>query len=150
MKYEQREQRVISMALQLLSRKLRDKSASFTTSDHSINYLRLQLEHLEQEVFIVLFLDNQNRLIACETVFKGTINEISIYPREIVKLALKHNAAAVILAHNHPSGIAEPSMADRRITERIQETLFLIDVKTLDHIVCGHGEYVSFAEKGWI
>jgi DNA repair protein RadC len=97
-----------------------------------------------------LFLDNQHRLIACETVSIGTINQTSVYPREIVKTALGHNAAAVVVAHNHPSGVAEPSMADRAITKRLQDALSLVEVRTLDHIVLGHGESVSFAERGWL
>lgn len=146
----QREQRIVTMALQLLDKQLKAKPYSFTSSQQTQDYLRLQLEPTEKEVFLVLYLDNQHRLIARETVFLGTINEVSVYPREIVKLALHHNAAATILAHSHPSGMAEPSQADRAITQKLQEVLSLVDVKVLDHIVMGHGEQVSFAERGWL
>ncbi len=145
-----REQRIISMALQLLEKQIKVRPYSFTSSTQTREYLRLQLEQLEREVFMVLYLDNQHRLIARETVFLGTINEVSVYPREIVKLALHHNAAATILAHSHPSGMAEPSQADRTITQKLKEALSLVDVKVLDHIVMGHGEQVSFAERGWL
>ncbi|AHG20346.2 hypothetical protein Z042_12395 [Chania multitudinisentens RB-25] len=144
------EQRIIAMAIRLLEKKLKTKPFSFTTSENTKNYLRLQLERLEHEAFMVLFLDNQHRLIACETVSIGTINQTPVYPREIVKTALSHNAAAVVVAHNHPSGVAEPSAADRHITKHLQDALSLVEVRTLDHIVLGHGESVSFAERGWL
>lgn len=105
---------------------------------------------LEREEFIALFLDNQHQLLACETLFTGTINHTEVHPREIVKAALRHNAAAVILAHNHPSGMAEPSRADRLITSNLQNTLLLVDVRVLDHLIIGHREIVSFAERGWL
>ncbi|TQV82549.1 JAB domain-containing protein [Exilibacterium tricleocarpae] len=111
-------------------------------------YLRAHLRHQQQEVFAVLFLDSQNRPLAYEELFTGTIDGASIYPREVVKRALHRNAAALILAHNHPSGIAEPSQADIRITERLRQALGLIDVRVLDHMVVGDTEVVSFAERG--
>lgn len=111
-------------------------------------YLSAQLRHQPREVFAVLFLDNQNRLIIYEELFFGTIDGASVYPREVVKHALGHNAAAVILAHNHPSGVAEPSQADQRITQRLVAALELIDVRVLDHMVVGDAEVVSFAERG--
>jgi len=100
------------------------------------------------EVFAVLFLDNRHRVLAFEELFRGTIDGASVHPREVVRRALHYNAAALILAHNHPSGVSEPSSADRRITERLQAALALIDVRVLDHIVVGHGEFTSFAERG--
>lgn len=113
-------------------------------------YLTAQLRDLQQEVFSCLFLDNRHRVITFEELFHGTINSASVHPREVVKRALHHNAAALILAHNHPSGVAEPSEADRHLTQRLQEALALIDVRVLDHIVIGDGESVAFAERGWL
>lgn len=121
----------------------------FTQSQTTKEYLQFKLGGYEREVFAVLFLDNQHRLIKYEELFFGTINAANVYPREVVKLALHHNAAAVIFAHNHPSGLPEPSDADRRITQRLQETMALIDVRVLDHFVVG--EFcLSFAEKGYL
>jgi DNA repair protein RadC len=113
-------------------------------------YLSAQLRHQPREVFAVLFLDNQNRLITYEELFFGTIDGAAVYPREVVRRAMVHNAAALVLAHNHPSGIAEPSQADQRITQRLQAALELIDVRILDHMVVGDLEVVSFAERGLI
>ncbi|TVL35981.1 RadC family protein [Shewanella xiamenensis] len=114
------------------------------------DYLRLRMAAYEREVFALLLLDSQHRLIAYEELFFGTIDAASVYPREVVKLVLHRNAAAAIFAHNHPSGIPEPSEADRRITERLKTALATIDVPALDHLVIGHHEVVSFAERGWI
>ncbi|HHX8289301.1 TPA: RadC family protein [Vibrio diabolicus] len=125
------------------------RGETFTQSQTTKDYLQFKLGGYEREVFAVLFLDNQHRLIKYEEVFFGTINAANVYPREIVKLALHHNAAAVIFAHNHPSGLPEPSDADRHITQRLQETMALIDVRVLDHFVVG--EFcLSFAEKGYL
>ncbi|HLV48657.1 MAG TPA: DNA repair protein RadC [Aliidiomarina sp.] len=122
--------------------------AGFTSPQLVRDYLATQLRHQTREVFALLLLDNQHRLLHYEELFYGTINAAPVYPREIVKLVLDKNAAAIILAHNHPSGVAEPSQADRRVTERIQEALKTIDVAVLDHFVIGAGETVSFAERG--
>lgn len=119
-----------------------------TSPDLVRQYLSAQLRHQPHEVFAVLFLDSQNRLITYEELFFGTIDGASVYPREVVRRAMARNAAAVVLAHNHPSGIAEPSQADRRITQRLQAALELIDVRVLDHMVVGDPEVVSFAERG--
>lgn len=119
-----------------------------TSPDLVRSYLSAQLRHQPREVFAVLFLDNQNRLITYEELFFGTIDGASVYPREVVRRALAHNSAAVILAHNHPSGVAEPSQADCRITQRLQAALDLIDVRVIDHMVVGDGEVISFAERG--
>lgn len=119
-----------------------------TTPDLVRNYLSAQLRHQPREVFAVLFLDNQNRLITYEELFFGTIDGASVYPREVVRRALAHNCAAVILSHNHPSGVAEPSQADCRITQRLQAALDLIDVRVIDHMVVGDAEVISFAERG--
>ncbi|MEH6578744.1 MAG: DNA repair protein RadC [Amphritea sp.] len=111
-------------------------------------YLAMQLQDRSQEVFACLMLDNQHRVISFDELFYGTINSSSVHPREVVKQALQRNAAAVILAHNHPSGIAEPSHADCAITKRLQDALELVDIRLLDHMVVGDGEVVSMAERG--
>lgn len=113
-------------------------------------YLMARLRDLPHEVFACLFLDNRHRVIAYETLFTGTINGASVHPREVVRHVLSHNAAALILAHNHPSGVAEPSQADRQLTQRLSDAMALIDVRILDHFVIGDGEAVSFAERGWL
>lgn len=111
-------------------------------------YLSARLRHIHREVFLCLFLDNQHRVIACEELFQGTLDCASVYPREVVQAALRHHAAAVIFSHNHPSGVAEPSQADRQITHRLTEALSLVDIRVLDHMVVGDGQVVSFAERG--
>lgn len=113
-------------------------------------YLNAELRDLDHEAFAAIFLDSQHRVIAFEVLSRGTIDAASVYPREVVKRALAHRAAAVIFAHNHPSGIAEPSIADRRLTERLREALALLDIRVLDHMVVGEGAPVSFAQRGWI
>lgn len=113
-------------------------------------YLQGLLAQRDREVFIVMFLDNQNRVIYHKEMFTGTFNCVEVHPREIVREALKSNAASVILAHNHPSGVAEPSQADRSVTDQVLKACSVLDIKVLDHIVIGRGEYVSFAERGWI
>lgn len=112
-------------------------------------FLQAELRDRSQEVFAVLFLDNQHRVRAFERLFFGTIDQAAVHPREVVKAALRHHAAAVILAHNHPSGVAEPSAADRQLTDRLCAALALIDVRVLDHLVVGE-QTVSFAERGWL
>lgn len=113
------------------------------------DFITFKLGRYEREVFALLYLDNKHRLIEFEELFYGTIDAASVYPREVVKACLKHNAAAVILAHNHPSGDPTPSESDKRITHRLKDALALIDVRVLDHIVTGK-DCVSFAEKGWL
>ncbi|MEL4016524.1 DNA repair protein RadC [Dryocola clanedunensis] len=113
-------------------------------------FIQSQLTTEEREIFMVIFLDNQHRIIKCTPMFSGTLNHVEVHPREIVREAMKSNAAAVILAHNHPSGRAEPSKADRAITERIVSACLFMEIRVLDHLVIGRGEYVSFAERGWI
>jgi DNA repair protein RadC len=114
------------------------------------DFLSAKLRDLEHEVFCCLYLDKRHRLIEYEELFRGTIDGASVHPREIVKLALRRNSAAVIVAHNHPSGIAEPSQADELITQRVKEALGLVDIRLLDHIIVGDGVSVSFAERGLI
>jgi len=113
-------------------------------------YLIARLRDYPHEVFACLFLDNRHRIIAYEELFHGTINGASVHPREVVKRCLAHNAAALILAHNHPSGVAEPSQADIQLTQRLQKALALIDVRVLDHIVIGDGQTTAMAEHGLI
>ena len=113
-------------------------------------YLLAHLRDLPHEVFAALFLDNQHRVLCFVTLATGTLDGAAVYPREVVKAALKHGAAAVIFAHNHPSGIAEPSAADRSLTDRLKAALALVDIRVLDHFVVGEGPPVSFAERGWI
>ncbi|HBL6731592.1 MULTISPECIES: RadC family protein [Serratia] len=141
-------QRTIQRALALLEQHLRQPGTPLTSASATRDWLRLQLARLEREVFMTLYLDNQHRLLAHETLFGGSINSTEVHPREIVKAALKHNAAAVILAHCHPSGHAEPSDADRQITRRIQDSLALVDVRVLDHCIVGGMAVYSFAEHG--
>lgn len=110
--------------------------------------ISLHMRHLEHEVFACLFLDNRHRLIRYQALFSGTINSASVYPREVVKAALSANAAAVVLAHNHPSGVAEPSRADIEITAKLKQALALVEIRVLDHIIVGDGYQVSLAERG--
>lgn len=126
------------------------RSNYLNSPDITREYLSTWLAQSERERFALILLDNQNGVIHCEVLFEGTIDGAAVYPREIVKTALAHNAAAVVLAHNHPSGWPEPSMADRRITERIVKALETVDIRVLDHLVIGSSYTVSFAERGLI
>lgn len=127
-----------------------EQGDQFSSADDTKRYVSLKLRGFEHEVFAVLFLDNQHRLIGYEEMFHGTINEASVYPREVVKRALFHNAAAVIFAHNHPSGCVEPSQTDQHITETLTQALALLDIRVLDHIIVGNGAPFSFAERGMV
>ena len=142
-------QAVLEMSNRYLSECLQ-RGDSLTSPQLVRRYLQAQLRDRPREVFAMLLLDNQHRVLRFCELFFGTIDAASVYPREIVQTVLKHNAAAVILCHNHPSGVAEPSHADRHITERICDALRLIDVRVLDHFVIGDGDPVSFAERGWL
>lgn len=113
-------------------------------------YLQHAISGEQREVFLLLYLDSQHRLIKAEPLFSGTIDASPVYPRIVVQQALAHNAAAVILAHNHPSGVAEPSRADKAITERLVQALMLVDIKVLDHFIVGDADVISFAERGWL
>ena len=144
---------IIEQAIKLIQSKLKTPGMALTSPNLVREYLILQLAQFEEEHFSVVLLDNQHRVIGFENIFRGTIDSASIYPREIVKTALAHNAAAVILAHNHPSGNPEPSDADMLVTRRLTESLRLIDVRVLDHIIvggCSQTLTVSFAERGLI
>lgn len=142
-------QAVLEMTQRYLAETLK-RGDALTSPQQTKLYLTSVLRDRHREVFYILFLDNQHRVIQDEILFEGTIDAASVYPREVVKRALQLNAAALILAHNHPSGIAEPSQADRRITQRLVDALQLVDIRVLDHFVIGDGEVVSFAERGWI
>ena len=131
-----------SLAQELMQRPVFDSPARVK------EYLRLQIGSRDHEVFVVLFLDAQNRLIRLEELFRGTLTQTSVYPRVVLKRALELNAAAVLLAHNHPSGAAEPSRADEYLTQTLKSALALIDVRVLDHLVVTSAEAVSFAERG--
>ncbi|WP_423896109.1 RadC family protein [Candidatus Pelagadaptatus aseana] len=140
-------QATLEMARRHLSEAL-EAGQGFTRPQLVKDYVQHQLRHQSREVFAVLFLDNQHRLLEYSELFYGTIDGASVYPREVVKQALAFNAAAVIFAHNHPSGVAEPSSQDRYLTDRLQQALSLVDIRTLDHLVVGEGEVASFAEMG--
>jgi len=122
----------------------------FASPDAVKHYLQLHLSALAHEVFAVLFLDMQNRLIAMEEMFRGTLSQTSVYPREVVKRALHHQAGAVVLAHNHPSGSVQPSRADEMLTQTLKAALALVDVRVLDHVIVGQGQTLSMAERGFL
>ncbi len=140
-------QEIVNLAISILDKDMRHSDV-MSSPDITKDYLKLRLKEYEHEVFACLFLDNRHRVLAFDEMFRGTINGTAVYPREIVKAALRHNAAAVVLAHNHPSGIADPSSADEVITARIKDALELMDVRTLDHIVIAGNDSVSFSERG--
>jgi len=124
------------------------KEGALTSSEQTRDYLVSLLREKQREVFLVLYLNSQHQVICDELLFEGTIDSASIYPREVVKQALTHNAAALIFAHNHPSGNAEPSQSDIRITRKLSDALSLVEIKVLDHFIVGEGEVISFAERG--
>lgn len=142
------------MASKELARRALSEEMKLTdalTSPQAVrDYLRLAIGGRDVEVFVVMFLTAQNRIISVEEVFKGTLTETRVYPREILKRCLAHNAASVIIAHNHPSGVAEPSQADRQLTEMLKKALLLVDIRLLDHFVVASHGMTSFAERGWL
>ena len=141
---------VIRMALAVIEHRFGLKRESLNCPEAVRAWLRLSLPSKEREVFCCAFLDAQNRVIALEELFAGTLTQTSVYPREVVKAALYHNCAAVIFAHNHPSGIAEPSHADQVITACLKQALTLVDVKVIDHFIIAGAQTLSFAERGLI
>ncbi|MDC5708414.1 RadC family protein [Vibrio europaeus] len=149
MNFSIEEQVILKEASSILASKIRTTDA-LNSPDAVKQLCQYKTAHQQREVFCVLLLDNQHRLIEFGELFHGTIDSASVYPREVVKLALEKNAAAVIFSHNHPSGVAEPSQSDRRITRRLADALALVDIRTLDHIVVSVEGVVSFAERGWI
>ena len=140
-------QAVMELASRHFNERLKHGDALTDTASVK-RYLSAQIKNPSRELFYVLFLDNQHRLISGETLFTGTLSEAAIYPREVLKRVLALDAAAVILAHNHPSGLVEPSQADLDITMKIRKALDLVDVRLLDHMIVGNGEVLSFAERG--
>lgn len=142
-------QAVLAMARRALGEEMRRRDA-LTSPTAVRDFLRLKLAGLPHEVFVGVFLDTQNRVLAVEELFRGSLSQTSVYPREVVKRALAHNAGGVIFAHNHPSGVAEPSQADRWLTEQLKTALALVDVRVLDHFIVAGGGGVSFAERGWL
>ncbi|MEO8124074.1 MAG: DNA repair protein RadC [Burkholderiales bacterium] len=138
---------VLELARRSMVHQLREQPV-FDTPGRVKDYLRLRLSALRHEVFAVLFLDAQHQLLQMDEMFRGTLTQTSVYPREVVKRALETNAAAVVFAHNHPSGAAEPSRADEFLTQTLKSALALVDVRVLDHLVVGHTDVVSFAERG--
>ncbi len=144
------QRKVINRALGILEKSLKYHEVVFTNPTDTENFFKLRFAGVEREEFHVAYLNNNHRLIECETEFVGTINGASVYPREIVKSAMKHNAAAVLFAHNHPSGVTDPSSNDRQITERLVSALGLLDVRVLDHIVVAGTSTTSFASLGYL
>ena len=140
---------VLELARRALAQRLKEREI-FTTPQAISHYLQLHLATRPHEVFAVLFLDAQHRLIALEEMFRGTLTQTSVYPREVVVRALHHHAAAVVLAHNHPSGGVEPSRADEALTQTLKGALALVDVRVLDHVIVAAGQTLSMAEKGLI
>ena len=138
---------VMELARRALSEEMKSRD-SLASPAAVRGYLRLHMQDLGHECFFCVFLDAQNRVIAAEELFRGTLTQTSVYPREVVKHSLRHNAAAVILAHNHPSGVAEPSVQDQALTRTLCEALGLVDIKVLDHFIVAPGACLSFAERG--
>ena len=138
---------VFELARRALAERLQEREA-FQTPGAVKQYLQLHLAHKSHEVFAVLFMDSQNRLLALEELFRGTLTQTSVYPREVVLRALHHQCAAVVLAHNHPSGSVQPSRADEALTHNLKASLALVDVRVLDHIIVGQGQSLSMAEQG--
>ncbi|OQW88328.1 MAG: hypothetical protein BWK72_08540 [Rhodoferax ferrireducens] len=138
---------VLELARRAMAQRLQERTV-FDTPDAVKHYLQLHLAARKQEVFAVLFLDVQNRLIALEEMFQGTLTQTSVYPREVVLRALHHQASAVVLSHNHPSGTVQPSRADEMLTQTLKTTLALIDVRVLDHVIVAPGAALSLAERG--
>ncbi|HCQ7757175.1 MULTISPECIES: JAB domain-containing protein [Citrobacter] len=141
-------QRTVQHALALLDRHLRETGVAFTSIQAARDWLRLKMAGLEREEFMVLYLNQQNRLIAHETLFAGSISSTEVHPREVVKRALYFNAAAVLFAHNHPSGDTTPSQADKAVTQRLVQALQLVDIRVPDHLIVGGTQILSFAEHG--
>jgi DNA repair protein RadC len=139
---------ILAVSRKIIATRIRGERVGLTSASQGKDYVYDYMRGFEHEVFCCLFLDSQHQVIEMVEMFQGTINQAPVFPREIAKAALKHNAAAVILAHNHPSGVAEPSRADRDITETIAEAMTLLDVRVLDHFVVGDHTVYSFAEHG--
>lgn len=144
------EARTIERALKVMEKSLVVRDVVFDSPAMVRQYLSLRMFNLQHEVFMVLMLDSQNRLIEARELFRGTVSQTAVYPREVVKAALVANAASVILAHNHPSGVAEASRADRMLTDALKSALATVDIAVLDHLIVAGATTVSFAERGWL
>ncbi len=140
---------ILEAARQVIDQKIR-RGASFTSPSEVKDYLKAKLSGYEREVFAVMLMDSKHCLIEYVELFQGTIDQAAVYPREVVKLAMQHNAAAMIISHNHPSGNPDPSRADEMLTKRLQDALALVDVRVLDHIIVAGNDTASFAERGLI
>jgi DNA repair protein RadC len=138
----------IAAALAILRRRMNADRVSLSSPRTVADYLKFALADYDHEVFVVVLLDAQHRVIIVVELFQGTLTQTSVYPREVVKCALRHNAAAVILAHNHPSGVAEPSQADQLLTRTLRSALALVDIQVLDHFVVAGANHASLAERG--
>lgn len=143
-----REDRAIYRALRILESRAKTEAYTITGTTTTRDYLRLALGGEDKEVFAVMFLDSGNRVVALEKMFYGTLSQSTVYPREVVRRALLHNAASVIFAHNHPGGAAVPTQADRWLTDRLADALALVDIRVLDHFIVTHTEAASFCELG--
>lgn len=148
MEFSNTEKKVIRLAMEIFKRHLRQPGAALTSPGAVRDYLKLHFADKLQEVFVCIWMDAQHRVIEVTDAFHGTLTQTSVYPREIVRAALEKNAAAVIFAHNHPSGIAAPSQADEFLTRNLKEALQLVDVSVLDHFIVAGDQAVSFAERG--
>ncbi|MFJ5483634.1 RadC family protein [Pectobacterium actinidiae] len=144
----QHEDLIIARAMEIVERRMFRGGVALLNPFATMDFLRTKLTQEPNEVFAALFLDGHNRIIAYEELFKGTIDSTSVYPRVVLSRALRHNAAAIIFAHNHPSGITDPSTADRQLTDHLKSVLSAIDIRVLDHIIVGQGQPFSFAERG--
>lgn len=142
-------QAAVEVGRRHLAEKLQ-RGAALESADDTRRYLQAQLRDRQHEVFCCLFLDNRHRVIAFEELFRGTLNGAAVYPREVIKRAMQHNAAAIILVHNHPSGVAEPSPQDELLTQKLKDTVETLDIRLLDHFIVGDGEVVSFSERGML
>lgn len=145
-----REDRAIYRATKILEKRLGEEGEELSASEAVRAYLRMRLAGEEREVFMVLFLNARNRVISAEPMFYGTLTQVHAWPREVVRRALHHNASAVVLAHNHPSGSPEPSAGDGTVTQAMKQSLALVDVKVLDHFIVAGKKMMSFAERGLI
>ena len=139
---------IVTAALDILSRRMMRNGPALLNPQATRDYLRLRLTDLQHEVFVILFLDTRHNVIACEEMFRGTLDGASVHPREVVKRSLELNCAAIIACHNHPSGVAEPSAADEAVTQRLKAALGLVDIRLLDHLIVGACSTESFAERG--
>lgn len=146
----EQEDSIISQAMEILGNRMRLHKAVFTSPTEVGSYLCMMMGQLEHESFHIMFLNSQHLLIEGETMFRGTLGQTSVYPREVVRAALKHNAAAVVFCHNHPSGSVEPSRADEYLTQSLKSALALVDVRVLDHFVVSGNRWCSMAAKGLI